>query len=184
MDRTRASDAEREAAVGALRTAAHEGRLDVDELEERVAAAYAAKTRGELMTLLDDLPSARPPARISVAPPAPMPYVPGLIARWNAPVPLDQATADVMTFVAPPLRAWGYQLVRSTRTEVTFVRTRRPAWTVVVAVLLFPIGLLALLHTQRDTITLTALDHGDRTTIVAAGTAPAGLRRVLSELGR
>src|SRR6478735_10278048 len=111
MDQMRASDAEREAAVGVLRTAANEGRLDTEELEERVAAAYAARTRGELMALLDDLPNA-PPPRHSVAPPAPAPFVPGLIARWSAPVPLDQATADVMTFVGAPLRGWGYELVR------------------------------------------------------------------------
>jgi hypothetical protein len=119
-----------------------------------------------------------------VAPPAPASYVPGLIARWNAPVPLDQATADVMSFVAPPLRAYGFQIAASSRTEITFVRTKRPTWTVMVAVLLFPIGLLALLHTERDTITLSATDHGDRTTIVAAGSAPPGLRHALSQLAR
>ena len=52
----RASDAEREAAADRLRTAAAEGRLDPDELDERVGQVYAARTRGELSTLTDDLP--------------------------------------------------------------------------------------------------------------------------------
>jgi hypothetical protein len=57
----RASDAEREAAADRLRTAAAEGRLDPDELDERVGQVYAARTRGELATLTDDLPE--PPAQ-------------------------------------------------------------------------------------------------------------------------
>lgn len=181
MDQLRASDAEREAAVRALRTAAEEGRLDTDELEERVAAAYAAKTRGELAALMQDLPSAR---AVSVPPPARLSYTPGLLARWHAPVPLAQATADVMRFVAPPLHAYGYRLVSSSRTELVYERTHRPTWTVIVAVVLFPLGLLALLHTERETITLSATDHGASTTIVAAGSAPPGLRHALSGLSQ
>ena len=56
----RASDAEREAAVGALREHAAAGRLDVDELEQRVGAAYGARTNGDLVALLRDLPAAAP----------------------------------------------------------------------------------------------------------------------------
>jgi hypothetical protein len=39
----RASDADREAVVERLRVAAIEGRLDAEELEARVSAAYAAR---------------------------------------------------------------------------------------------------------------------------------------------
>jgi hypothetical protein len=52
----RASDAERERAVARLGRAAADGRLDVDELEERVALAYATRTRRELERLVADLP--------------------------------------------------------------------------------------------------------------------------------
>jgi hypothetical protein len=52
----RASDAERERAVEQLGRAAAAGRLDVDELEERVQLAYATSTRGELERLLADVP--------------------------------------------------------------------------------------------------------------------------------
>jgi hypothetical protein len=61
-DELRVSDAERESAVGVLRDHGSAGRLDVEELEQRVGAAYAARTRGELDALVRDLPGA-PPAR-------------------------------------------------------------------------------------------------------------------------
>ena len=52
----RASDAEREAAVGLLTTAVGEGRITVAEFEERAQAAYAATTKRELDELTEDLP--------------------------------------------------------------------------------------------------------------------------------
>jgi uncharacterized protein DUF1707 len=51
----RASDTEREQAVELLRHAAAEGRLTVDELEERLRSAYAARTRIELDRLVADV---------------------------------------------------------------------------------------------------------------------------------
>jgi len=51
----RASDADRERAVITLGRAAGDGRLDVDELEERLQLAYAARTHAELDTLLADV---------------------------------------------------------------------------------------------------------------------------------
>ena len=55
---TRASDAERERVVELLRIASTEGRLSVDELEERTAHAFGARTRGDLAPLTRDLPGA------------------------------------------------------------------------------------------------------------------------------
>jgi Domain of unknown function (DUF1707) len=52
----RASDDERESTVTLLREHGAAGRLDVEELEQRIGAAYQARTRGDLATLLDDLP--------------------------------------------------------------------------------------------------------------------------------
>jgi Domain of unknown function (DUF1707)/Cell wall-active antibiotics response 4TMS YvqF len=59
---TRASDAEREATVVRLREAAAEGRLTVEELSERIDAAYAATTAAELEPLTADLPATTRPA--------------------------------------------------------------------------------------------------------------------------
>ena len=51
----RASDAEREQAAEVLRVAAAEGRLDVEELEERLGSAYSVRTRNELERLTADV---------------------------------------------------------------------------------------------------------------------------------
>src|ERR1700754_2932336 len=53
----RASDADREAAAERLRHAAIEGRLEPDELEERLHAALRAGTDGDLRRLLSALPA-------------------------------------------------------------------------------------------------------------------------------
>src|SRR3954471_15164645 len=55
-DDVRASDAEREEIIAALRTHAGDGRLDVEELDQRIETAYSAKTRRELVALTSDLP--------------------------------------------------------------------------------------------------------------------------------
>jgi Flp pilus assembly protein TadB len=52
----RASDADRDAVTDRLRRAAGEGRLETEELEERVDAALRARTYGELGRLVSDLP--------------------------------------------------------------------------------------------------------------------------------
>jgi Domain of unknown function (DUF1707)/Cell wall-active antibiotics response 4TMS YvqF len=51
----RASDADRERTAETLRRAAGEGRLSLDELDERLNAAYAARTRAELEPLVADV---------------------------------------------------------------------------------------------------------------------------------
>jgi Domain of unknown function (DUF1707)/Cell wall-active antibiotics response 4TMS YvqF len=58
----RASDAEREAVVARLRTAAGEGRLALDELADRLDRALTAVTRADLEPLTRDLPDQRPKA--------------------------------------------------------------------------------------------------------------------------
>jgi hypothetical protein len=58
----RIADADRDRAVDRLRAAASEGRLDPDELEERVTKALAARTQGELDQLTADLPAPHVPA--------------------------------------------------------------------------------------------------------------------------
>lgn len=52
----RASDADRERTANVLREAAGDGRLTMDELDERLDAVYAAKTYAELEPITRDLP--------------------------------------------------------------------------------------------------------------------------------
>jgi Domain of unknown function (DUF1707) len=61
--RWRASRADREQVVGALKAAFVQGRLTADELDERVGQALAARTYAELAALTTDLPADPAPAR-------------------------------------------------------------------------------------------------------------------------
>ncbi len=62
----RASDADRDAAADRLRVAAGEGRLDADELDERLSRVYAARWCSELVGLTSDV---TPPAAVAAARP-------------------------------------------------------------------------------------------------------------------
>jgi hypothetical protein len=59
----RVSQAERDEVVAALAGHFADGRLTVEEYEERVEGALAARTGRDLEPLLEDLPAADPPAR-------------------------------------------------------------------------------------------------------------------------
>ncbi|MFC5003952.1 DUF1707 domain-containing protein [Dactylosporangium cerinum] len=68
----RASDADRERVAEVLRTSAAEGRLDLDELDERLRAVYAARTYAELEPILVDLPKpSTAPVGLDGVPPRP-----------------------------------------------------------------------------------------------------------------
>lgn len=88
--RLRVGHAERDAAVEQLRDAAAEGRLTLEELEERIASALLAKTRDELRALLADLLPGKeleaaiyPTAAAHVGPGWSWPDPLVLTARWD-----------------------------------------------------------------------------------------------------
>ena len=82
----RAADADRESTAERIRLSHAEGRLDTDELQQRLERCYEAKTLGELEELVIDLP------RQSVEDPTPRswrhaplrwrlgPFIPALVA--------------------------------------------------------------------------------------------------------
>jgi hypothetical protein len=75
----RISDAERHQVAEILREAAGEGRIDLDELDQRLEATYAARTYADLVPITFDLPAHRPAAH-PAPPPQPRPspaVVPG-----------------------------------------------------------------------------------------------------------
>ncbi|PVC96732.1 hypothetical protein DBP19_10675 [Streptomyces sp. CS090A] len=77
----RASDAERERIAELLREAVAEGRLEMDEFEQRLETAYTARTHGELEPLVRDLPA----PGTAVAPVgASAPPLRGSAANWPA----------------------------------------------------------------------------------------------------
>jgi hypothetical protein len=68
--RMRISDEDRHRVAEVLRQAAGEGRIDIEELDERLEATYQAKTYGELVPITVDLPTGAVPG------PAPRPDLP------------------------------------------------------------------------------------------------------------
>src|SRR5882762_10042286 len=89
----RASDKERESVVDVLRDAYTDGRLTLEEFEERTSAAYASKTWSDLRELTGDLPvepvlgadlpqrQPRPVPVAQVVPSVPRPRQGGRVAR-------------------------------------------------------------------------------------------------------
>jgi hypothetical protein len=71
----RISDAERHQVAEILRTAAGDGRIDMEELDERLEATYAARTYADLVPITVDLPTGD---QLPWQPPTlPSPVVPG-----------------------------------------------------------------------------------------------------------
>ena len=71
-----AGSADRERTVGVLRAAFTEGRLTQDELDDRVARAYAGRTYGDLWALIADLPAGPLPYPVGLPYPQASPVVP------------------------------------------------------------------------------------------------------------
>jgi len=72
-----AATADRERTVGVLRAGFVEGRLSQDELDDRIAQAYAARTYAELWSLTADLPTGALPYPQAQGYPPAQAYPPG-----------------------------------------------------------------------------------------------------------
>lgn len=151
--RLRASDADREQVVQRLHTAATEGRLSSDELDERVHRALTALTYDDLDGVLDDLPRVRregphPAGPYRGRPPAPRRTLGG----WA----LDAVRANpLLLFVMIPVVATaGAMLLAAAVTWVTLLAV----------VMLLAGGRFRGLHRRRGPWTLmwSAEDWGER----------------------
>jgi hypothetical protein len=96
----RASDAEREQTVALLQRNFTDGRLTQPEFEERVGAAFTARTRDQLRDLTADLPDVQQPSTGTTMDPCPLIILlcvcpPAALAYWL-----------ISRSEAAPLRAW------------------------------------------------------------------------------
>lgn len=193
----RASDDERAVAATALRAHCESGRIDVDELEQRLDAALAASTLGELEALFTDLPHGRPAApaaapRASVPAAAPV-RLGGLGLRsfhqaHELPGSRERVYRQALTMIVPRMAQSGYDLVTHADPELlVFETNERPGWVPFACVLAFPFGLLSLMvrRTHRVTLTFEPVDGADppRTRVTVAGVARRGVRRAFAALG-
>lgn len=95
----RISDADRHKVAELLREAAGEGRLDLDELDERLEAAYAAKTYSDLVPITADLP-AHPPQAQPPVPAAPRGVAPAA-ATYDSSLAIMGETRRVGPWLVP-----------------------------------------------------------------------------------
>jgi hypothetical protein len=109
----RASDADREKTAEALREAAAEGRIGLDELDDRLSAVFAAKTYGELEPIIADLPAA------GSAPSAPSPA--GSASAWSPDRFGGQPTSSAAVAVMSGFNRKGNWTVPTRFTAVAFM---------------------------------------------------------------
>ena len=180
----RASDAEREQLARSLGGHLAAGRLTLEEFTTRVERAYDAETIDELHALAADLPRSAPePARTRGLRQRPLwpGNVPFATRIWT-PADAEAVVRAALRTVAPRFLAEGFRLERSDPKLLVFSRTRRPVWTIVVAVLVFPVGLIALLRQERSQVVISVDDSGDETIVDVSGCASLGVRRAVREL--
>jgi len=176
----RASDADRERTLAALRHHAAVGRLSVEELDHRSEQAYAAATLSDLAALQADLPAlASHPLRHRAA------VGPGwrsFTARWHSPISAELTMAELIAHLALDIQARGFDMIQRADDRLRFERRRRPGWTWAIVVLVPIFGWFALLHKELVRITVDVAETDRGTQIVASGVAPRALRRTFAEL--
>jgi hypothetical protein len=139
----RVSDEDRHKVAEILREAAGEGRIDFEELDERLEATYAAKTYADLVPITVDLPAHAPPVA-------------------NTPVP----RRDVLPATTSHESSWSV-MGECKRQGAWLVPARHTAFAMMGSVLL---DLRAATFAERDvTITANAV-MGEVKVIVDAGT--------------
>lgn len=177
----RVTDAQREEVAKRLRQACAARRLTVEELAERVDRAYAARLEHELAALVADLPGSGMPAR-------PSRRLPVLGNRREHTdrflVEGDRArvAGRALAQIVPLFVSRGYTLASHDETELVFTRAERPGWTIVAAIVVFPIGLLALLHRRTANAIVAFIDCAQGTEVTVHGMVPLGLRRAFAQL--
>jgi hypothetical protein len=185
----RASDAEREQVARSLGSHLVAGRLNLDEFSLRVERAYTAETVDDLRALTSDLAAAE--AGRSAGPRAShprqkrRPWWPGnvpFITQFDTSQSATTVVGEAMKTIVPRLVADGYHVETREQRLVILSKGHRPAWTIVLSIFLFPLGLLALLHQERCQVVISAHGGERTTTVEVAGTAPLAIRRAASAL--
>jgi hypothetical protein len=172
----RASDRDRDRVAAELRHHWLDGRLTLEELEQRLERAIDARTGAELDDCVHDLPrlGLLPEHRTQVGGPGVQPFT----HRALFPVTPDICRAQALEKIAPALHRFDYELISQSRNGLVFERTIRPGWTIAVAILVFPFGLLALNQRNVDRIVISFEQHpGGGTEMTVHGRAPRRIRK-------
>ena len=168
----RLSDLDREQAVSDLKAHATAGRLSIEELSDRVAAAYAAETFGELADLISDLPELSGGGAVAERPARPRqrgrPRWPGVAPFTEiieVPLPPAEVRRRILEILAPSLARAGYELVDPGETQLAFEQRHGVLWE------------------RKSAIKLRFEPLGERRTrMLAHGSGPLRVRRGFAEL--
>ena len=165
----RLSDFDREQAVTDLKAHAAAGRLSVEALADRVAAAYEAETFGELADLMSDLPELED-TRAVVRPTGTRrrrrPFWPGVAPfteMVEVSLPPSEVRKRLLEHLAAPLAKSGYELVEAGDEQIRF---ELRGW-----------------RTLSIRLTLEPVGEG-RTRLLAHGSGPLAVRRGFAGLAR
>jgi len=104
--------------------------------------------------------------------------------EFSDPQPIEEVHRHLLHNVSPFLAGWGYKLQTQDARNFTFQRAYRPTWVIVVCILLFPIGLLALFAGKKlDTLFVSLSPDGPHATLTTfSGEVPDGLRSAILRL--
>jgi Domain of unknown function (DUF1707) len=168
----RLSDLDREQAVNDLKAHATAGRLSIEELSNRVAAAYAAETFGELADLMRDLPELGGAGTVAERAAKPRqrgrPRWPGVAPFTEiieVPLPPAEVRQRILEILAPSLARAGYELVDPGESQLAFAQKHGVLWE------------------RRSAINLRFEPLGDGgTRMLAHGSGPLRVRRGFAEL--
>jgi hypothetical protein len=96
--------------------------------------------------------------------------------------PKISVLTELITTTTNPLGRWGYEVRGQTENALTFTRTYRPWYVWLLAIILFPIGLLALLGKETATIAITLEPNENGTLVRITGQGPAEVERAFQTM--
>jgi hypothetical protein len=188
----RASDDDRSRVADELRGHCTAGRITIDELDERVGRAMSAVTLGDLAALTADLPaSVSPPAvsaltgkpTVEVAVAAGGAGVRPFTMRVVVPAPPEHTRAVALQTIAPGLNGQGFEMSGQTPTQLNFRKDGNKVLPIVLAVMFFPFGLIALRFSRDERVTISLEpESANRTALIIHGKASSKVRRGFAEL--
>ena len=187
----RASDADRNRVSDELRAHCTAGRITIEELDERIGKAMTARTLGDLTELTRDLPATRRSVSgeltgtptVEVAASQGGGGVRPFTMRIVVPAPPDYTRGVALNTIAPGLNSQGFAMFGQTPSQLNFRKDGNKVLGIVLAVMFFPFGLIALRFTRDEQVTIAIEpETADRTALIIHGTASRSVRRGFATL--
>jgi hypothetical protein len=96
--------------------------------------------------------------------------------------PPNTVRTEALTTLTEPLARYDYVLTTESESGLTFARRYRPWWVWVIAVVIFPIGLLLLFVTNTATVTVVLEPEKNGTLVRIAGLGERKVRQAFESM--